>query len=484
MGKSCSAVGCTRRFKKGDKGWTRLPSEESEPERREKWITALRRENWTPGKHSWLCGAHFIGGAKSDEPLLPDYVPRVFTFVRSPVKRKMQEELEAYHRRAKRTRLFADQSATKAVESTAATPTPDPAESASTSKSCQTDLTMGKLHDLESEKEQLKASVAKLQARVTELELENATLKLKQPSYGYTEDNFKNDPAKVHYYTGLPEVKILSTVFSYVSKPLSAHGHSKLSLFQQFILVLMKLRLNLAHQDLAYRFGISPATVTKIFEKWIQVMFVRLRPLIRWPNHGDLEKTMPRSFRGQFGRCVCIIDCFEVFMERPRNLMARALTFSHYKSHNTVKFLVAVTPQGSISFISKAWGGRTPDKHLTENCGLLKLLNPGDQVMADRGFTIEDSVGMYCAKLVIPSFTRGKKQLRRQELEQSRQIANVRIHVERVIGLLRQKYTILQSTLHITLLKHDTDEKESMIDRIVSVCCALCNCCKSVVPLN
>ena len=81
----------------------------------------------------------------------------------------------------------------------------------------------------------MKASVAKLQAGVTELELENATLKLKQPSYGYTEDNFKNDPAKVHYYyTGLPDVEILSTVFSYVSKPLSAlvaaiafHRHNK-----------------------------------------------------------------------------------------------------------------------------------------------------------------------------------------------------------------------------------------------------------------
>ena len=90
--------------------------------------------------------------------------------------------------------------------------------------------------------------------------------------------------------------------------------------------------------------------------------------------------------------------------------MARSQTYSNYKSHNTVKLLIGVTPQGTISFISRAWGGRTSDKHLTEHCGLLKLLTPGDEELADRGFTVEESVGNHWAKLVIPPFTRGRKQ--------------------------------------------------------------------------
>ena len=53
-----------------------------------------------------------------------------------------------------------------------------------------------------------------------------------------------------------------------------------------------------------------------------------------------------------------IIVCFEVFIERPSNL-ARAQTFSNYKQHITTKVLIAITPQGSICFTSKAWGGRT-----------------------------------------------------------------------------------------------------------------------------
>ena len=68
-----------------------------------------------------------------------------------------------------------------------------------------------------------------------------------------------------------------------------------------------------------------------------------------------------------------IIDCFEVFIERPSNLLARSQTFSNYKHHNTVKVLIGITPQGSICFTSKA-SGRTSDKYLTEKCGLLNYL--------------------------------------------------------------------------------------------------------------
>ena len=84
---------------------------------------------------------------------------------------------------------------------------------------------------------------------------------------------------------------------------------------------------------------------------------------------------------------------------------------------------------------------------MTENCGFLENLLPGDMVMADRGFTICDSVGLKQAKLVIPAFTKGKSQLDPVDVERTRGIANVRIHVERVIGLLKRKYTILEGTL-------------------------------------
>ena len=121
------------------------------------------------------------------------------------------------------------------------------------------------------------------------------------------------------------------------------------------------------------------------------------------------------------------------------------------------------------------------DVKLTEECELLRKLLPGDVVLADSGFTIQESAGMYCAKVNTPPFTRGKKQLSKFEVDTARQLSRVCIHVERVIGVIWQKYTILDSTLPINMIMCDEEEDYSVIDKTVTVCCALCNCCGSVV---
>ena len=77
------------------------------------------------------------------------------------------------------------------------------------------------------------------------------------------------------------------------------------------------------------------------------------------------------------------------------------------------------------------------------NSGFLQLLEPGDVVLADRGFDIGDAIPLHGDKLEIPSFTWGKKQLSMQKVEYTKRIAKVRIHIEWVIGLLKNKYTML-----------------------------------------
>ena len=112
---------------------------------------------------------------------------------------------------------------------------------------------------------------------------------------------------------------------------------------------------------------------------------------------------MPDCFKKLYPNTRCIIDCSEVFIETPSSLDSLSQVWSDYKSHCTFKFLVAVTPNGAVSWISPAYGGRTSDIHIVRQSGFLDLLEPHDRVMADRGFKIKTDLAMKQCYLSIPS---------------------------------------------------------------------------------
>lgn len=290
------------------------------------------------------------------------------------------------------------------------------------------------------------------------------------------------DDAKTHYYTGLLSYRHFEIIVSTVKPYVKVHGNYTLIPEDQILLTLMKLRLSLDYTDLGYRFGISSVTASFYFKTIVHIMYMRFKSLIIWPERAVLRKTMPKCFRESFhDQTTIIIDCFEIKCQRPSNLLAAAQSWSNYKHSQTIKYLIGITPQGSISYISEGWGGRISDKYITQNSTFLNNLCPGDIVMADRGFLIKEFVELFQATVKIPAFTRGKDQLHPVDLESTRAIAHVRIHVERVIGTIRQKYRILNGPLPIHLLA--SRKTNALVDEVVLVCCALVNLCPSVVPL-
>ena len=108
-----------------------------------------------------------------------------------------------------------------------------------------------------------------------------------------------------------------------------------------------------------------------------------------------------------------------------------------------------------------------------------------DVIMSDRGFNIAETLGTLEAKLEIPSFKKGQDQMRVEDVEDTSVIANVRIHVERVTGNLRKKYSKINRNLPIDYLlsKGDGTEKLTTLNKIVHAAFTLINLCPSVVSL-
>lgn len=105
----------------------------------------------------------------------------------------------------------------------------------------------------------------------------------------------------------------------------------------------MKLRLNLGIRDLGYRFGVHESTVSRYFNKWLDVLAVKMAVFIKWPDRDELQKTMPMDFRKNFRKSTIIVDCFEIFIERPTSLLVRTQTWLNSKKHNAVKYLIVIT---------------------------------------------------------------------------------------------------------------------------------------------
>ena len=80
------------------------------------------------------------------------------------------------------------------------------------------------------------------------------------------------------------------------------------------------------------------------------------------------------------------------FYRNTKFLEAHNILWGDYKHHTTIKILVCITPGGAVLWALKAPG--TSDVHIVCTSGFLKIIEPYDQIMADRGFKINTDVAM------------------------------------------------------------------------------------------
>jgi len=130
-------------------------------------------------------------------------------------------------------------------------------------------------------------------------------------------------------------------------------GHpASLSQAHELFLTLVWLRLNLKEQDLANRFKISMSSVSRIFATWINFCYLHLGLLPCWPDHATISETMPATFKELYPRTTAIIDATEIKVNTPSSLLLQSQIYSNYKSTNTFKALIAISPAGHVVFVS------------------------------------------------------------------------------------------------------------------------------------
>lgn len=262
------------------------------------------------------------------------------------------------------------------------------------------------------------------------------------------------DERKTKLYTGLPSLETFTWLvnllcgylesFDYISKP------------NQLLMSLMKLRLGLDTQDLAFRFNVSRNAVSNILSDAIPKMACKLKFLISWPTPRKPLHKIPWVFKSQFKNCCVILDCFEFLIEKPLNITARSQTWSDTRHHHTIKCLVGITPCGSVSYVSQCWGGRISDTELIMHTEFLDNIQFGDLVITCKDFSIDKELSRKGARVITLDF----KHMHDYEL------SAVCVYLKKTFEKIRS-HRILSQTLPISLLPY--------VDEMLACCLAISN---------
>ncbi|XP_029348362.1 uncharacterized protein LOC103310650 [Acyrthosiphon pisum] len=384
-------------------------------------LCPLRRDV-EPGPGARICSCHFRNGDKKNGPEILDHRKNAFSNFQSPEKRK-------------RTKIacHSDDNGPSTSTSTCSTITQTPSS----------EIVELNILDLKNQLLQSSQTNKCLEAEILLLRKENEQLKLKMSSISecLSYELISSNDELIKLYTGLPNSKIFDLLMV-ICENIEINYYLKwkvenISMHDQLLITLMKLRLNLPHVDLGQRFKCSQATITNIFMTWIHILYenIFLVFMSKIPSKNKNKLCLPNSF-STFTNCRIILDCTEIKTDTTRvSMVTQKATFSSYKHYHTLKTLIGVAPNGVVTFVSDFFPGSTSDKTITLKSGVLSQLEPGDLILADKGFLIRDILppNVY---LNIPPFL-DTPQFTPEQVLLTETIAKARIHVERAIQRIK-----------------------------------------------
>ena len=239
-----------------------------------------------------------------------------------------------------------------------------------------------------------------------------------------------------------------------------------LSIEDQLLMTLMKMRLASQDLDLAHRFGVSASTVSNV----VHTILVALHEILHegilakgMPSQLKCKGSMPASF-DDFVSARAVMDATEITQDIPSDLNNQNECYSSYKSRHTAKSVTCVAPNAAITFVSDLYPGSVSDVAIVNHSKVLDQFVPGDLILADKVFTIFSQLPKGVS-LNIPPFLTGKTHFTKQEADLCFKIAKARIHVERANERIK----------NFEILNHIPAVLRPLSTQIFQVCCCLVN---------
>lgn len=154
----------------------------------------------------------------------------------------------------------------------------------------------------------------------------------------------------INSFTGISSAKVLKVIVEAVQHHYTDQTSHRLAIKEPIVLLLTKLKCDLTYTTLSVLFGISHELCKKYFCEMLPIISEVLGFTIQLPSLKKIKQNMPKCFE-QFQSVRIVLDCTEIFIQKPKCLSCRIRFYSQYKSNTTVKIVTGVSPGGIITYI-------------------------------------------------------------------------------------------------------------------------------------
>ena len=412
-----------------------FPKPSQDIEKCKRWINACSREGFDTSKvtrNTYICAVHWVGDkgptAENPDPLKANFTTKEYKKATAPKRKAPKSRWSSPLKKCKldSSSSFDDKkdSADVFVQNDDAIPDPESDETAEYISTSTGRVVLSK-------GSQTQYSKYILSSKVETMLLRNEVNTIKKDSKVISSlalEHIAKNPENMKHFTGL-NTEQFEALYKFLNNvcPLheitywnakestdSSRGNSgpesKISDKEKLFITLVRLRRGFTIQTMAILMStpqrtIGETTIRKIFTTFIQLMYKIFRDMesVMFPSRDVLRRYVPKVFKNM-KNIRCTVDCTEFSVQTSRNFARQGNTYSSYKHTNTFKCLIAVSPNGSACFVSDLYEGDIGDVELFKDCGILKHINPGDIMLADRGFTVQELLNPLRAHLKIPAF--------------------------------------------------------------------------------